>query len=95
MEKMRYESPEFNFQEMQLMETVADTCWGYKYGWYDIDRDGEEDPNETRIHLSEWGSCNDVAVGLPKYLKDKFGVDADRNDVKENSHSQLVRPVVS
>ena len=41
MEKKSYESPEFGFQEMKLMERVAEKCWGHGYAWVDH----EADPN--------------------------------------------------
>ena len=37
MEKKSYESPEFGFQEMKLMERVAEKCWGHGYAWVDHD----------------------------------------------------------
>lgn len=90
----RYESPKFEFQEMKLTEQVADTCWGYKYGWYDVDGDKVFDDGEAKIQL-DWGSCNDVADGLVTYMRDNFAKVIDRSEVHENSHSQLVRPIVS
>lgn len=93
MHMKEYESPKFEFQEMKLTEQIADTCWGYKYGWYDIDGDGILDQGET-IRL-DWGSCNAVADGLVKYMKENFNMTIDRKAVHENSHSQLVRPIES
>lgn len=94
MKKISYESPKFEFQEMKLTENIADTCWGYKYGWYDVDGDGVHDATEEQIHLEQWGSCNDVAVGLIEYLA-QYDISVSRKEVGENSHSAIVRPIVS
>ena len=42
----KYERPKFEFQELQLLERVADTCWGYKEAWYDFNGNGTKDPSE-------------------------------------------------
>ena len=44
MEKKSYESPEFGFQEMKLMERVAEKCWGHGYAWVDHDADPNTPP---------------------------------------------------
>lgn len=98
MEKMTYESPKFEFEELKLAERVADTCWGVKYGWFDIDKDGAIDENE-RIRLEGMGSCKSVENLLAQYLNDHFSSVLDRpitgNDVKTNTHSQYVKPIYS
>lgn len=97
MEKMRYESPEFNFQEMQLMETVADTCWGYGHGWYDVDGDGTHDETEEMFDFGfAGGKCKKVENYLVEYINSNYeNVHITGDDVKTNSNSQLVKPVVS
>ena len=53
--KMEYESPKFEFEEMVLTEKVADTCWGYAYAWYDADGNGSIDGGE-KVDLSSLGA---------------------------------------
>lgn len=94
-----YESPEFEFQEMKLVERVADTCWGFGYGWFDIDKDGVHDPTEEIIRFEEItngsGKCNAVADALVGHLKSRYRMQIARDEVKENSNSKLVKPIVS
>lgn len=95
MEKLRYESPKFEFQEMRLMERVADTCWGYAYAWYDADRDGVIDGKE-KVQLSDLGlnatGCQgSVAVEqLKGYFYENFGVRLSDKDVSTNTKSQVL-----
>lgn len=98
MKKIEYESPEFKFEELKLTERVAETCWGVKYGWYDIDGDGTIDANE-QINLQGMGSCKSVEDELAKYLNEHFseqiGYVVTGNDVKTNTHSSYVKPIYS
>ena len=111
MEKLKYESPKFEFEELKLAERVADTCWGFHFGWYDINGDGKHDSDE----IIDFGSipdydynnfivpyknpnkdsCSAVESKLVKYLKDCYGLEVSPEEVKTNSHSQLVRPIES
>ncbi|MDO4941623.1 MAG: hypothetical protein Q4E73_02135 [Lachnospiraceae bacterium] len=91
MKTVKYESPKFDFQELKLMERVADQCWGFHYGWYDVDGDGQVDSGEI-INLASMGSCNSVEEGLVKYINENFGQNITNNDVKTNSHSTIVKP---
>lgn len=43
MKKPEYEAPEFAFQELQLIERVANQCWGAGKIWVDNDDDGKYD----------------------------------------------------
>lgn len=43
MNKMKYERPNFDFQEMKLMEKVADKCWGNGYAYVDANGDDKID----------------------------------------------------
>lgn len=94
MKNLEYESPRFDFQELKLMERVADTCWGFHYGWYDADGDGVHDSNET-IKLDNFGSCKSVEDGLVKYIYDTYGQVIKSDDVKTNTKSELVKPIQS
>lgn len=98
MKKMIYESPKFEFQQLILSERVADTCWGVKYGWFDIDKDGVIDSNE-QISLEGMGSCKAVEVLLAQYLNEHYSEFLDKvidgNDVKTNTHSQYVQAIYS
>ena len=97
MNKENYESPRFDFEEMQLTEKVADTCWGYAYAWYDADKDGKIDVQEgEKVELSQLGlgasGCQGKAAreALKAYFFDKFGVKLSNNDVSTNTKSPLV-----
>lgn len=98
MKEKEYESPKFEFEELKLSERVADTCWGVKYGWFDIDKDGMIDDNE-RIQLDGMGSCAGVENQLADYLNQHYGYMLDKpitgNDVKTNTHSKYVKPIYS
>lgn len=95
MEKMTYESPKFEFEELKLAERVADTCWGYAYAWYDADKDGSIDGDE-KVNLDELGlgssGCqgNGAREALKEYFLGKFGVNLSNEDVSTNTKSQIV-----
>ena len=100
--KENYESPRFDFEEMQLTEKVADTCWGYAYAWYDADKDGKIDVQDgEKVELSDLGlgasGCqgDSAREALQAYFKGKFGVNLSKNDVSTNTHSTLVRKLNS
>ncbi|WP_033163629.1 hypothetical protein [Sharpea azabuensis] len=97
MKKENYESPRFDFEEMQLTEKVADTCWGYAYAWYDADKDGKIDVQDgEKVELSQLGlgdsGCQGEAAreALKTYFFDKFGVKLSNKDVSTNTMSPLV-----
>lgn len=95
MNKGSYESPKFEFEEMQLTEKVADKCWGYAYAWYDADQDGQIDGAE-KVNLDTLGlgknGCqgNDARNALKTYFKNTFGVSLTDDDVSTNTSSALV-----
>lgn len=93
MEKIKYESPKFDFQELRLMERVADTCWGFHYGWYDPDGTGPL-PAE-RIDLAAFGSCKSVEDELVAYINGRYGANITGDDVKTNTHNSVVTPAKS
>lgn len=43
MKKPEYEAPKFEFHELQLVERVANKCWGAGKVWVDTDDDGKYD----------------------------------------------------
>ena len=95
--KENYESPRFDFEEMQLTEKVADPCWSYAYAWYDADKDGKIDVQEgEKVELSQLGlgasGCqgDGAREALQDYFFDKFGVKLSKNDVSTNTQSKLV-----
>lgn len=97
MNKENYESPRFDFEEMQLTEKVADTCWGYAYAWYDADKDGKIDVQDgEKVELSKLGlgasGCQGEAAreALKAYFFDKFDVKLSDNAVSTNTKSPLV-----
>lgn len=95
MNKGTYESPKFEFEEMQLTEKVADTCWGYAYAWYDADKDGTIDGIE-KVELNNIGlgssGCQGQAAkdALKEYFNGHFGVSLTDTDVSTNTKSHLV-----
>lgn len=77
MNKMEYESPRFVFQELQLMERVADRCWGCKYAWYDADSDGVID--DTEMHYpsgDKKNGCGPLSQALEVLLASQ-GIEED------------------
>lgn len=95
MNKGTYESPKFEFEEMQLTEKVADTCWGYAYAWYDADGDSQIDRGEKvdlkSLGLGQTGCQGDGArTKLINYFKGQFGVDLTKDDVSTNTLSKSV-----
>lgn len=60
MEKKKYESPEFKFEELKLMERVADTCWGLGNAYLDVDGDGQVSAGDLQIDLG--GGCSGNAA---------------------------------
>lgn len=93
MKNTKYESPRFGFQKMQLIENIADTCWGYHYGWFDPDGSGPQAP--VQIDLSSFGSCKSVESGLVEYIWVNFGVSVSPSDVKTNTKSTIVTIIPS
>lgn len=90
MKNTKYESPRFGFQKMQLIENIADTCWGYHYGWFDPDGSGPKEP--VLIDLSNFGSCDSVSEGLIDYIFENFGLSLSKKDVSPNTHSSYFTP---
>lgn len=92
-----YESPKFEFQEMRLMERIADKCWGYAYAWYDADKDGKIDGGE-KVVLNTIGLGDNGCQGgsaeqaLKSYYSQNFGVLLSDDDVKVNTKSNTVFP---
>lgn len=88
MKKENYESPEFRFQELQLLEKVADKCWGCQYVFVDHD---DDDSTAPKTYYFPDNGCEgqfegDVERRL-KALKDAFPEIADKvteADVKVN-----------
>lgn len=56
MEKKTYESPKFDFQQMNLTERIADKCWGYNYVFIDADGDPKT-PAEKYYWIDESSGC--------------------------------------
>lgn len=94
----RYESPKVDFQEMKLLERVADTCWGYAYAWYDADGDKSIDEGEkidlSRLGLGANGCQGNAAENALVNYFNGIVTDPNRkittNDVKVNTKSTVV-----
>lgn len=90
-----YKSPKVDFQEMKLLERVADTCWGYAYAWCDVDKNGVIEGAE-RIDLVDLGLGSNGCQGnaaknaLKDYFSKYFGFIPSDNDVSPNTHSKLI-----
>lgn len=70
MEKIKYKKPVFDFQEMQIMEKVADVCWGQSHhAYFDADRDGKIDADEQCFYVKA-DSCNESMLKLKQLLID-------------------------
>ena len=96
MENKIYESPRADFQEMKLLERVADTCWGYAYAWCDADKNGVIEGPE-RIDLVELGlgatGCQGNAArnALKNYFLENFGFPPTDAQVSTNTKSDLIQ----
>ena len=95
--KENYESPRFDFEEMQLTERVAAKCWGYAYAWFDADKDGKIDVQDgEKVKLSDLGlgdsGCQGEAArdALMDYFNGRFGLGLTKDDVGTNTKSKLV-----
>lgn len=94
-QETNYESPKFAFEELRLMEQVADTCWGYAYAWYDADGDRTIDGGE-KVSLDTLGlgsrGCQGAAARkeLIDYYSRKFNIKLDESDVATNTKSTTV-----
>ena len=94
-QETNYESPKFAFEELRLMEQVADTCWGYAYAWYDADGDHTIDGGE-KVSLDSLGlgssGCQGAAAEavLVDYFYKEFGVTLEEDDVKVNTKNNTV-----
>ena len=103
MENRIYESPKADFQEMKLLERVADTCWGYAYAWYDYDKDGVIDVSTgEKVFLKDLpGMKENGCQGKPArdalktYFFGKFKITLTDDDVDTNTKSKTVIPIGS
>ena len=95
MENKKYESPKVDFQQMKLLERVADTCWGYAYAWYDADGNGKIEGAE-KVTLSSLGlgtnGCKGSAAReeLKKYYEGLGVAGLTDDDVSTNTKSKLI-----
>lgn len=55
MENKKYEKPRFEFQEMRLMERVAEKCWGHGYAFIDDDLNPSTPP--AQYYFVDNGGC--------------------------------------
>ena len=84
-----YEKPVFQFQELKLMERVADTCWGAGSAWYDKNGNHAIEPDEI-VELP--GS------GCSKYediFSQNFGECPGNNTVNTKDSSLPIQPIIS
>ncbi len=89
MNKRMYEKPVFQFQELKLMERVADTCWGAGKVWSDKNGNGKTDPEEI-VELPGNG-CSDYE----NIFSSNFGVYPDNNAVNTKDSSLSIQPIIS
>lgn len=69
MERVKYESPVFDFQELKLMERVANECWGKSVMFYDLDGNGNPYNNPEDSDNDGMYDRGDVRLDL----RDIFG----------------------
>ncbi len=69
MKSTKYENPKFSFQELKLLERVADTCFGNGVIWLDLDGNGKGGANEPQIPMVGCGG-QDAANQLNQWLRD-------------------------
>lgn len=76
---MEYEKPKFFFQEIQLTERIADTCWGLNTFIYDanndniIGNDGDIFFKLSDINLSGCSGKN-TADAMNAYFAKTYGI---------------------
>lgn len=110
MNKLRYERPVFNFQKMELLEKVADKCWGNGYAFVDANENGTIELPDEQYHFTDSGCEGNDPVSLnTRYLAlirrfPQLGIPDDQgnpkittDDVRTNikSNNKYVRPGVS
>ena len=95
MKNKKYESPKVDFQQMKLLERVADTCWGYAYAWYDADGNGKIEGKE-KVNLSKIGLGTNGCQGksardaLKNYYESLGAVGLTDIDVSTNTKSKTI-----
>lgn len=73
METLKYESPKFEFEELELVERVAAVCWGLGHAYLDVDKDGQISDGDLQI---DFGSgCNGAAAAeaINKWFLENLG----------------------
>lgn len=94
MSKTNYESPNFDFHEMRLMERVADVCWGGKphTAYYDYNHDGFISPGDIKIELSG-DNCNQTQINLENWLNNATDENGNKLnlpfDSKTDTHTSV------
>lgn len=102
MSKMKYEKPNFKFEEMRLMERIADKCWGYEYAFVDGNMNGVIELPGEKYHFPKNGCEGNNPDSLDIRLKDliaKFPLlegHIDNDDVATNiqNASPWIQPPV-
>lgn len=96
--KKKYESPNFDFQEMKLMERVADVCWGTGGIWVDGNRNGSIDTDELFNLVGGGQGCGNkqtIADVLSK-INEKYDNKFTPDDVKQNikvTNDSVIKPI--
>lgn len=94
MSKTNYESPNFDFHEMRLMERVAEVCWGGSHhGYYDWDQNGKFDGDDLNWWV-EGNSCDEVSTKLEQWLIENR-LPYTPGDVHENVNSKTIQEIYS
>ncbi len=57
MKSAKYVSPKFEFQELKLVERIANKCFGNGVVWLDLDGNGKGGANEPEIPM---GGCGGI-----------------------------------
>ena len=89
MNKRMYEKPVFQFQELKLMERVADTCWGAGHAWYD--KNGNEAIEPEEIVELPGNGCS----GYEDIFAFNFEIHPGNNTVNTKDSSLSIQPIIS
>lgn len=97
MEKNVYESPRFGFQELRLLERVADKCWGASQAYIDVDKDGRFEGDEIYDLGAGCGGNDSASINqrMDWFLKHFPGLNIQASDMNTNVKSSIISPIVS
>lgn len=94
MNNRKYESPRFEFQEMQLLERIAAQCWSNNpiKGWLDMETppNGKYDVGEIVFNVDPGNCGQNVATVIQDWFAANHGIAVDVSDVTSNTDSSRI-----